>query len=154
MTQCGVATVDNPPPGATDVFHVTDSDTSEDQHGPANAWHYMGGARETMKVFGHINSSTREFITFLEEKLPKITTPDCIKVGSTGYWNKVSPINVERYAQTNDETGRGMFFIGDNVLMLRYLKGDTIIWYQRDEWRHNIAREEDIVRWREEISNS
>ena len=47
MTQCGVATVDNPPPGATDVFHVTDSDISEDQHGPANAWHYMGGARET-----------------------------------------------------------------------------------------------------------
>ncbi len=117
-------------------------------HGPANAWHY------TAHGFGHTSDTNREFIIFLQQKLPKIPTPDCIKVGNTGYWNRIEPINVQRYAQTTDETDRGMFFIGDNVLMMRYLKGDTIIWYNRDgNWSHNVSSQEDIIRWQQKVQN-
>ncbi len=153
MTQYGVATVDNPPEGSTDFVQFTSLGEPEDQHGPANAWHYMGGAEPDMRAFGHVNNDRREFITFLQEKLPTISSPDCIEVGCTGYWNRVKPIEVPRYAQTVDQVGRNMFFIGDNVLMLRYLKGDSIIWYQRDErWSHRLGSQKDIERWRKQVA--
>ncbi len=152
MTQYGIATVCHPPEGSTSMLHSRNPGVPEDRHGPCNAWNYMGGDKADMDSFGHINSSTRELINMMKEKLPKIETPTAIKVGSTGYWYKIGEIIAPKYAQTTDTVGRGMFFVGDVVIIQRYLRADTLIYYNRKgKWVFEVANSNDIKQWRKEI---
>ncbi len=152
MSQCEIATVSNPPAGSTDLLYPVQMGMKKDTHGPCNAWHYMGGKQEIMAGFGHINDSTREFISLMEEKLPKIDSPSSIEVGPTGYWDKVGEIVAPSYAQTTDGVGRGMFFVDNIVIMQRYLKGDTLIYYsQSGHWEHTVASGTNIAEWREKV---
>lgn len=108
------------------------------------------------KLFGHINANTRSFIKFAQETLPKISVQTSIKVGSTGYWDKVDEITAPRYAQTTDSVGRAMLFIDSDVIMERYNGGDTLIYYNRDNniWSHSVACTEDIQGWLEKLKSS
>ncbi len=153
MSQLGVASVENPPEGATDVMHITTIGVQEDSHGSCNAWHYMGGDSELWKMFGHINDDTRSFIETMKKILPVVDTPTSICVGWTGYWDKVGEITEPRFCQTTDKSGRGMFFVGDSIIMQRYLKGDTLIYYLRDKpWVNNTASKEQIRGWQAALS--
>ena len=105
-----------------------------------------------MDLFGHINSSTRGLIDMIKEKLPKIKTPATIKVGNTGYWNKIGEIIAPKYAQTTDTVGRGMFFVGNVVIIQRYIRADSLVYYNRKgKWEHEFACSDDIKQWRNEI---
>jgi len=149
MTQFGIASKDNPPAGSTNVTYTVNVNEQQDQHGPCNAWHYMGPNNDRMlKLFGHVNEDRQKFIDTAKEKLTKINVPSCIKVGGTGYWDKVSEIKTQRFCQTTDETGRDMFFLGDWVIMSRYLHGDTLIYYSREgRWENKLAYKENIREW-------
>ena len=153
MSQLGVASADNPPEGSTDPLHFSTLGEPQDRHGPCNAWDYMGGDSEVWRMFGHENADKRAFIEILEKTLPVVESPTSIRVGWTGYWDKVGEITVPQYCQTTDEVGRGMFFIGDNVIMQRYLKGDTLIYYSRTNgWSNQMVRDEHMQVWLSELS--
>lgn len=89
-----------------------------------DAWHVTGAK------WAHSNSDDATLTNACKSKLPK--TNFKFKIGWTGYidWNE-SPFG--KYGWSQDDTGRIVIALGNWWGFQRYVHGDVMVWYHKDQ---------------------